>query len=214
MKRGRVEDLSFKQIFKRGFRGIDSVQGRDTRPQFWLYVAMVFGPLLVAKMAAPFILMPLKEFLTVDIWGKPAAENARFLELMGTGSVNVAYFQLVLYFFGSLLLLAAASRRLHDRDRSGWWALTIPLAALAIGLDGLRQARLYPEMMARFIDEARKLKPQGSFSDVFSGPLQSPRTMMEPSWFAIIAAMAILSLSIELMRAGTDGRNRFGSAPE
>lgn len=209
-----MADLSFKQIFKRGFAGLVAVRARDSRTQFWLYVAMVFGPLLVANMAAPFIIMPVSEFFTVDIWGRPVAENARFLELMGAGSVNVAFFQLTLYFFGSLLLLAAASRRLHDRDRSGYWALTIPLAALSIGFDGLRQARMYPEMMARFINEAQTLKPPDSFGDVFSGPRQTSGTMMEPSWFATIAGIAILWLSVELMRAGTDGPNRFGPAPE
>lgn len=54
---------------------------------------------------------------------------------------------------------------------------------------------------------------------------ESPETMLawvahtnapahSPDWLVIVGGLLLFWLAIELMRAGTDGPNRFGLAPE
>src|SRR3546814_5314169 len=79
-------------------------------------------------------------FPSVDLSGgqgaiRTASLDAHLFESVAIiGTVN-----LVLHLIGALLLVTAVARRLHDRERSGWGALSQPVAGGAGGLDQARR---------------------------------------------------------------------------
>jgi uncharacterized membrane protein YhaH (DUF805 family) len=204
-----VADVSIGRIFRRGFAGLFAARGRDNRMQFWLFSALVFGPLVTLQ----FIVQMILSFPSVDLSGgqgaiRTASLDAHFFESVAIiGTVN-----LVLHLIGALLLVTAVARRLHDRDRSGWWSLILPFAVVAVGLDQARRTEAMAKAMARWMAEARQTPPEG-IGDVFAFPARLQAAMPGPDWPAIVAGLAMLWLAIELVRAGTAGDNRHGPRP-
>ena len=204
-----MADVSIGRIFRRGFAGLLAPRGRDNRMQFWLFSALIFGPLVILQFAIQVIL----SFPSIDLSGEAAEArtavlDAHFFESVAIiGTVN-----LILHLIGALLLVTAVARRLHDRDRSGWWSVILPFAVVAVGLDQARRAEAMTKEMARWMAETRQTPPEG-IGDVFAFPAKLQAAMPGPDWPAIVAGFAMLWLAIELVRAGTAGDNRYGPQP-
>src|SRR3546814_12909593 len=118
--------------------------------QFWLFSALVFGPLVTLQ----FIVQMILSFPSVDLSGgqgaiRTASLDAHFFESVAIiGTVN-----LVLHLIGALLRVTAVPRRLHDRDRRGWWSLRVPFAVVAVGLAQTRSTEAMQEGRARWTSE-------------------------------------------------------------
>jgi uncharacterized membrane protein YhaH (DUF805 family) len=204
-----MADISMGQIFRRGFKGVFGPGGRDDRTQFWLFSAFVFGPILGLQVVVQMVL----SFSSIDLSGAKAAAgaaalNAQFFETAAT----IGYVNLALHSIGALLLVAAAARRLHDRNRSGWWSLILPFAVVAVGLDQARRMDAMAREMGRWMSEAQHAPPEG-IGDIFAFSAKLQAAMPGPDWPAIVAGVAMLWLAIELVRAGTPGDNRYGAQP-
>lgn len=203
-----MADISMGQIFRHGFKGVFAPAGRDDRTQFWLFSTLVFGPLLVLQFIIQMIVSLPAGLSAAPARVGAAAFDAHFFETVA----SIGYVNLALHLIAVLLLVSAAARRLHDRNRSGWWSLILPFAVVAVGLDQARRAEVMAREMGRLMTETRAAPPEG-IGDVFTFSAKLQAAMPGPDWPAIVAGVAMLWLAIELVRAGTPGDNRYGPQP-
>ena len=172
--------------------------GRESRRLYWPYAITVF----LAGMVAGLVLMVP---VMMDMWShmvayiqqhpeglpKPAPGQPPVLprELMpdfGQLRVPLGILNLV-----SLFLYAAATvRRLHDRDRAGWWAL-LPV----------------PFQVAGFLagPAALRAMTEGGGAPSLLSALSGINSLLY--WLAFILLIVMLA------GEGTRGPNRFGEAP-
>lgn len=206
-----VTDFSIEQISRRGFGGIIDARGRDNRTQFWLFCALVFGPLLVAQMIVQIgLTFPSLDQLKPRSPGDAQA-FARTFDAEIKGMVTSIYISIGIYLLGTLLLLTAAARRLHDRARSGWWALILPFGVFMTGLGQARRTAAMVERMPQIMAEMERHPPTPA--EMLSFPAEQFSAVGGPNWPAIVGGLILLWLLIELARAGAAGPNRFGPAP-
>lgn len=205
-----MADVSIARIARRGLRGLIDVRGRDDRTQYWLFLLLVFGPLITVQI----ILQMVMTFASVDLTeASKAGANLDAMEHQFRAMATTAYVAVALYLIGALLLLAATARRLHDRGRTGWWALALPLTLFAAGLGQARHMDDVAERAPRIMAEMQK-KAEPDFADVMSFPAKMQASKSGPDWTAIVGGLILLWLVVELARAGTAGPNRFGPPPE
>lgn len=117
-----------------------------------MFGALVFAPLIIGQFAAQIALtFPSLHEMREAAPGE-APLNAKIFEAQMRGLVTAAYVNIGIYLLGALLLLAAAARRLHDRGRSGWWALILPLGLFTTGVGQAERvaeaAKRMPAMLA------------------------------------------------------------------
>lgn len=207
-----MADVSIARIARRGLRGLIDVRGRDDRMQFWIFCALVFGPLLAVQFAMQIVLtFPSFDTLASARPGDAEA-GGRVFEAQMQGMIGSAYASIGIFLIGALLLVAAAARRLHDRGRSGGWALLLPLGLFAVALGQARRVAEAADRMPAFLE---KMKRQpGNMDVMFDWVVQANRSAHGPDWTSIVGGLLLIWLMIELARAGTAGPNRFGPPPE
>jgi uncharacterized membrane protein YhaH (DUF805 family) len=178
--------------------------GRETRRLFWPYAIGVFlaGMLLNFMIVIP-VLMNMMEGLMAYSQqhpeGPPPPQPGQLPalppELMPDfGSLILP--SAVIALVSMLLLAAAVVRRLHDRDRAGWWGLLpVPfkLAGLAAG-PAVTGALTHP--------------PGGTPLAATGSPL-----VMLGSLNSLAYWIAFIVLVVMLVGEGTRGPNRFGDDP-
>ncbi len=119
------------------FPKLASFKGREDRASFWPYAALVFGIVMIAGALMTLPMMAHLMQATPEFAAPNPGERAGPLLPVG----YVAAYLGVTFGLAILLYAAAIVRRLHDRGRSGAWAL-MPLPFLgytsvgAIGLIG------------------------------------------------------------------------------
>ena len=133
--------LSAKIGLLEHFRKIASFRGREDRASFWPYAALVLGIVMIAGflMTIPMMVQSMQAMQEFNVQGSDPGlmNNSYGLEEFSTpGQVDVpermpssgfiwAYLA-VTFGLAVVLYAAAVVRRLHDRGRSGAWAL-LPL---------------------------------------------------------------------------------------
>lgn len=198
--------ISIRDIARRGFGGLFDARGSDSRTQFWIFGALVFAPLVIIQFAAQ-IALTFPSFEDMVAAPGERLAGARMFETQMQGLVTSAYVNIGLYLIGSILLLAAAARRLHDRGRSGWWALILPLGLCATGLAQAEQmaaaVRRMPAMLATM--ESQVEPDPGA---MFDWVVKANAPLDGPNWLGVVGALLLLGLLIDLARAGTGAPNR------
>lgn len=174
---------------------LGNFSGRESRGLYWPYAISVF---VLGMVAGLLLFVPVMmdmmtrimsytqahpEGLPKPVPGQPPALPPELMPDMSGMFVPMAVVNLV-----TLLLYAAATvRRLHDRDRSGWWA-ALPLPFQLIGL------AIGPRVMAAMMH--RPATP-------------SPLTMLS-SLASLAYWAAFIVLIVILAGEPTRGPNRFG----
>ena len=169
--------------------------GRESRGLFWPYAITVF---VLGMLASLLLFVPVMmdmmtriaayvqthpEGLPKSAPGQPPVLPPELMPDMGAMLMPLAIVNLL-----SLLLYAAATvRRLHDRDRSGWWA-ALPLPFQLVGM------LIGPQAMAAM------MHPTGSPS-----PLAMLSSLNSLAYWA-----AFIFLIVLLAGEPTRGPNRFG----
>jgi uncharacterized membrane protein YhaH (DUF805 family) len=120
------------------FRKLADFTGREDRASFWPYAALVFAIVTIAGM---FIFVPMMAHAMTEMQGYAAQhpEQTTVVSSPGHYSISVkgdhpdffpassmAAFLGVTFGLAIILYAAAATRRLHDTGKSGFWAL-LPL---------------------------------------------------------------------------------------
>lgn len=183
--------------------GLFHFSGRTTRSGFWPYAVIV---ILLSMAGLIGVMIPSMVDMFVRMQRFAAQHPELVTEIRGPGSYEMrieGYHPELMPNFGSLflemggvalgailLLAAAVTRRLHDRDKSGWWALPPPVF-LAIGF------ALMPYMFARFSREAPDMR---LFFLLFFNNL---------TYLATLLLLVIL-----LLGPGSSGPNRYGEQPD
>jgi uncharacterized membrane protein YhaH (DUF805 family) len=187
----------------RGLRGLLRFSGRDAPGQFWPYALFV----VFAETALAFALMVPMIFATVARVQQFAAEHPELttvrsgpgsysIEIRGTHPELMPDIGLIAIFWvgfaiaGVALLAAAVTRRLHDRDRRGWWG-TLPLPFLIYALT------VFPPIFAA--------TGRGEPPD-----MRLFLTLILNNLFYLAALGFLIFL---LVGPGTKGPNRFGDPP-
>ncbi|MEI4505348.1 DUF805 domain-containing protein [Sphingopyxis sp. CCNWLW253] len=207
-----MAEFSIRHIARRGFGGLFQAHGRDGRMQFWIFAALIFGPLIVVQFATQIALtFPSLDDIAVPPPGE-ATMNVKIFEAQMRGMITSAYVNIGFYLFGALLLLTATVRRLHDRGRTGWWALILPLGLFSTGLgQAERVAAAAKRMPAMLAEMERHTSPDPGA--MFEWAVKANVPPGGQDWLAVTGGLLLLGLLIDLARAGTAGPNRFGSAP-
>ena len=181
--------------------GLGRFSGRDRPGQFWPYAILLFLLSIVAAVAVIVpamidMLVRIQRFVIEHPEGLPPpsdpydlSEPALPPELMpdfSGAALPMAAVNLVFV----LLLAAGVVRRLHDADRSGWWAL-LPVPFMAIGAASWERTMAMSTGVPMAADPASMLLMLNSLF----------------YWVAVIA------LVVMLVQAGTPGPNRHGPPP-
>jgi uncharacterized membrane protein YhaH (DUF805 family) len=188
--------MNFSQILssiRYGLAGVTRFSGRDGNRLFWPWAGFVFLLSHAAAMAVMFpamfdgIMRTVETMSREDFARDPAAADRLAAQMM-TGLGWLWMPMAVIEAAVILLLAAAVTRRLHDRDRTALWGL-LPLPFMAIGL------ALMPEA---FELVAAPSRPNPGLMLLYaSTPF---------SWGAL------LWLGFLLAGKGSEGANRFGPA--
>ena len=184
-------------------RRLGDFSGRQRRAMFWPYVGVFY---LVTTFASVLAIVP-QIFDMVARVQQFAADNPDQVtevrtatsysitvnefhpELMPDFGQFVAAIAAVMTVFVALIA-AAVARRLHDRDRSGWWGL-LPLPFLFGGFFGMHA--------------------------VFTGFTGGAPDIVPFLWLFLnnlIYLATLIYLVVVLAQAGTPGTNRFGDDPK
>jgi uncharacterized membrane protein YhaH (DUF805 family) len=176
----------FSSSVWRGFRNTLVFGGRDTPAQFWPFAGVVLGATFVIGNVLFVIVAGVTVVMDTDLTDTAGTSNylsgvamPSFLPLITT-TAGIAL-------LAACLLAAAVTRRLHDREHRGGWAL-IPLALMLAGL-----------VMFAFVANSFERDPNP-----------------DPTLFLINFAnngVYFVSLALlvwQLIRSGTEGENRFG----
>ena len=181
--------------------GLGRFSGRDRPGQFWPYAILLFLLSIVAAVAVIVpamidMLVRIQRFVIEHPEGLPPPSDpydpaAAPLppELMPDFSGTALPMAAVNLVF-VLLLAAAVVRRLHDADRTGWWAL-LPVPFMAVGAASWESAMAMSAGAPMAADPATML-------------------LMLNSLFYWVAAIALV---VMLVQAGTPGPNRYGPPP-
>lgn len=207
-----MAEFSIGQVARRGFGGLFDVRGRDNRLQYWIFAALVFGPLMALQFVTQLVLM----FGSIDFAHAPSPDNVeatrRLFEQQARAMVTQSYVYLAVYLIGAILLVSATARRLHDRGHGGWRAAILPLGFFATGLaQAHRTAEAVKRMPALMTEMQAKKAMDPSEMLRWMAEANAPDT--GPDWLAVIGGLILLWLIVELLRAGTDHPNRFGPVP-
>jgi uncharacterized membrane protein YhaH (DUF805 family) len=108
-----------------------------------------------------------------------------FARIMFTPFQTTMWFDVLLQLIFVIPMFALFVRRLHDQDKSGWWALLLPLALILST----------PQRMSEFRGDVGTLMAQKN------------------SVAAIALDLVGIAILVLFLWAGTDGPNRFGSDP-
>jgi uncharacterized membrane protein YhaH (DUF805 family) len=172
--------------------------GRESRRLYWPYAIAVF---FLAMLAALMLMVPVMTAMMGRLGaylqahpegfpkpapGQPPAFPPELMPDMASILVPLAIVNLV-----SVLFYAAATvRRLHDRDRTGWWA-ALPLPFQLLG------ALIGPRAMAAMMHPAAAPSPVATLSSLNS----------------LLYWAAFIYLIVLLAGEPSPGPNRFGEAP-
>jgi uncharacterized membrane protein YhaH (DUF805 family) len=185
---------------RHGLRRVVDFSGRDSKAQFWPYAIFLFllsiaaGMILwVPVMADMFV--RLQRYLIEHPEGLPTGGDkypgatALPPELMPDFSAMVGPMAVVNLLF-VMLLAAALVRRLHDRAKSGWWAL-LPVPFM-----------IYSQIQG----------PQAA-TMMIGGHPPNPSIMLPAALSSLFYWIAFVTLVVLLVGDGTAGPNRYGPEP-
>lgn len=184
----------------RGFAGLLRFGGRDGRAAFWPYAVLVVFFHQIGMMTAmlPAIARIYRYVVTeLEHAGTTGGPGDRSIAIsshapdLGPVMPGMVGVMTLVTAITVALLAAAVARRLHDRDRSGYWGL-LPIPFTAAGL----------ALMPKF----------------FTGALADPDAAEPWTMLALVlnnfAHLATLGVLIVLLAGpGTPGANRFGPPP-
>lgn len=185
----------------RGFRNVTRFSGRDKRGQFWPYAGVVFAVSFFAFGVCMALVMN-AIFADMSAFAVAHPESATVQSSPGHYSIQIdgqhpeaPVPDFTLFFVGLwamvgtvvVLLAAAVSRRLHDRNMRAYWGL-LPVPFLAVASTG------FPLLMHQAM--------QGEEPDMGLFLLLFLNNM--------VYLVALVTLIIMLAMRGTVGPNRFG----
>lgn len=180
--------------------------GRDARPTFWYYVLFLVILNFVAGILISIPLMAGSMGTAIEAARSGAGEaeiQAQVMGQMSSAMGSTLWLSLATNAVTALLLLAAFVRRLHDSDKSGWWAL-LPLASQAASA----------AVSIRVMGTMQQMMQEAMAAGSDGGPMQSVLDrQQEFAAYGLIGWIApLVVIGFGILRS-TDGPNRYGAEP-
>jgi uncharacterized membrane protein YhaH (DUF805 family) len=200
-------------LLGRHLKGLFDFSGRENRQPFWLWILIVYIVQLVVMMIAMIPLMiSWVDQMTPAMQGdrhKLDNDPQAVFQMMMPMMQNMMMVILAITVLFLVLTVAAVVRRLHDSDRSGWWAS--PYYAMQI-VSPIVMAWIFPRYFTIMTSMA-SAKP-GSPPDMTSPAFQQAMQSMSLMSLVNLLSFAILVMMIVfLVLPGTVGSNRYGDDP-
>jgi uncharacterized membrane protein YhaH (DUF805 family) len=184
--------------------------GRENRQPFWLWVLALY----IAQTVLGFVVsIPLSMRMTNAL--APLQADPTYLErnpeqagqlmmgAFGTFFRDIAVFVVVASLLHLLLISAAVVRRLHDTNRSGWWAAPVPVLQIAT-------LATYAVALPRFFGLFSNLQPDASPDQMNAAMGAILPALMLAGLLGIIGFVVMIGLIVLLCLRGTVGPNRYG----
>jgi uncharacterized membrane protein YhaH (DUF805 family) len=176
-------------------------RGRDARQTFWYYVLFlaIIKFLAGIAIAVPLIANMVSQIMAAARAGVTDQQelNAMMASQMGGWAQSMVPFSIGLNLIMAALFVAAFVRRLHDSDKSGWWAI-LPVAT----------------QLTTIWVSYRSL---GNMQNVMLDAMQHPGAGMQyQSTMAPYTAIGWLGYLVVIVFGvfqSTPGPNRYGEAP-
>jgi uncharacterized membrane protein YhaH (DUF805 family) len=194
--------------------GLASFSSRENRQRFWLWILIVYGfqgvvgmLVMIPMMSAWFASMaPMMQTDPERLNAHPEIVIQQMLPFMQ----QIMVFSAIMAVAYVILVAAAVTRRLHDGDRSGWWAS--PIFVLHV-VGPLIYAAYFPKVFGAMMTSAASTRPGGP--PYFADP--AFQSMMNSfSWITLVQSvgfLATIALVVLLALPGTVGPNRYGGDP-
>ena len=200
-------------LLGRHLTGLFDFRGRENRQPFWLWILIVYVVQFVVMMIAMVpLMMSWIDQMTPAMQGDPHKfdnDPQAVFQLMMPMMQNMIMVMLVIAVLFLALTVAAVVRRLHDSDRSGWWAS--PYYAMQI-VSPIVMASIFPRYFT-IVASMASAKP-GSPPDMTNPAFQQAMQSMSLMSLVNVLSFAILVMMIVfLVLPGTVGPNRFGDDP-
>lgn len=201
-------------LLGRHFSGLADFSGRENRQPFWLWVLIVYAVQMVASMVIAIPLMatmsesmaPLMNNDPDYLQKHPEAMNRIMGQVMAPMMQSWMVVGAVMAVVMLALLAAAVVRRLHDSDKSGWWAAPY----FALGLAGpLLSAKAMPDFFKSFSAIRPDMNP-----DQAQAAIRPMMQSMVGVWaIGMIGFIVTILMIVLLCQPGTPGPNRYGDDP-
>ena len=180
--------------------------GRDARQTFWYYVLFLVLLNYAIGMVAAIPIMVSTMGTAFEAAGNGTSDQqiqALIAERMSGAMGGILWVSVVTSALMTLLLLAAFVRRLHDSDKSGWWA-ALPLAGQAFGiLVSIRVMGVAGDLMRDAMTAS-------------GDPARLQGMMERQSEFTVYGLIGWIGPLVVIgfgVLASTDGPNRYGTEP-
>lgn len=197
-------------LLTRHLTGLIDFHARENRQPFWLWILIVY----IVQFAVMLIAMvPIMTSWFDQMMPALKADPHRFdndpqamMQLMVPMMQNIITMTIVSATLFFILSAAAVVRRLHDSNRSGWWAL--PYYAMQV-VSPIFMLSFFP----RYFTMMASVKP-GSQPDVANPAFQQAmQSMMVMSLVNLLGFAILVMMIVLLVLPGTVGPNRFGDDP-
>ena len=194
-------------LLGRHLTGLASFSGRENRQPFWLWILIVYGVQLVV---GTIVMIPL-----MMSWMQPMMEGdpRRFdhhpelvMQIVAPMMSSMMVYVVIMVFILLALIAAAVVRRLHDGERSGWWAA--PVFALQVAMP-----ILYIGVLPKFFEVAGAISPGMTPEQINARMLPMMQSFGWLSLLGMVAFLMMIVLIVFLALPGTVGRNRYGEDP-
>lgn len=189
-------------------------EGRENRQPFWLWVLITVAAQYVVSSIAAIPLMQTYFQGMAPMFGRDPDYLGKHPEmmsqLMGQTLTPMIHWMVIINAVVMLMTLAllgaAIVRRLHDGNRSGWWASPVLVAQLAMII-------AFSTLFPRLFETVGRIRPDMPQAEV--------QAAMGPwlSWFGLVWSVGMLAFVLQivlivlLVLPGTVGPNRYGADP-
>lgn len=197
-------------LLSRHLTGLFDFKGRENRQSFWLWVLITYAAQYVvgALISIPLMMTSFQNMQPI-FGGDPKYFNQHPEMMMQAMEPMFRWGMMVnavLMLAMVVLLAAAVVRRLHDSDRSGWWAS--PVFAIQIATPILF-ATIFPAMFETFA-KVRPNMSQAETNATFAPTMQSFTLLWSVGMLGFLLTIVLI---VFLVLPGTVGPNRFGDDP-
>lgn len=201
-------------LFGRHINGLFDFSGRENRQPFWLWVLITYAIQTVVSMVGtiPIVIImmqkiePLSQTDPAYLDAHPEIAQKLFLDAFVPMIQLIMIMAVVSVLIFVVFLAAATVRRLHDTNRSGWWAapyfafITIMPAAQIL-------------LVQRFFSTFETLGPTASPEQINVAMVPLGQVWAAMMGIGMIGLLLMIVLIVFCCMAGTPGPNKYGEDP-
>ncbi|THD36557.1 MAG: DUF805 domain-containing protein [Sphingomonas sp.] len=197
-------------LLGRHLTGLASFSGRENRQPFWLWILIVYAVQMVVGMIVMIpIMMGMIERMAPLMQGDPHRFDDHpelVMQMMTPMMSNIMVFAAIMAVVWLVLIGAAVVRRLHDGNRSGWWAAPVFACHVVMPL-------FYVSVMPRFFETFGTIRP-GMTPDQVNAQMLPMMHSFGWLWLlGMVSFLMMIVLIVFLCLPGTQGVNRYGEDP-